>query len=122
MAVNLNRFKEFNAMHGHVRGDELLVEVSEIISGEMDKLDVPCRVGGKWHILLVGHQEENARKIADGIIRSFKEVPSDKRSITNLSIGLSDYRVGEGEKTLIERVDDALHQARRLGGDACRAM
>lgn len=122
MAVNLNRFKEFNAMNGHVKGDELLVEVSEIISGEMDKLDVPCRVGGRWHILLAGQQEEGARKVADGIIRSFQEMPSEKRSITNLSIGLSTYRLGEGEKTLIERVDDALHEARRQGGDACRAM
>lgn len=119
MVVQINRFKEFNAMHGHVQGDELLVEVSEIINNELEKLDVPCRVGGKWHVLLVGEDEQAAKKIADGIIESFENLPSVGSSVTNLSIGLSMYRAGEGEKALIVRVDDALLEARRLGGNSC---
>ena len=120
MVVQINRFKEFNAMHGHVQGDEFLVEVSEIINNEPEKLDVPCRVGGKWHVLLVGEDEQAAKKIADGIIESFENLPSVGSSVTNLSIGLSMYRAGEGEKALIVRVDDALLEARRLGGNSCR--
>ena len=120
MVVQINRFKEFNAMHGHVQGDEFLVEVSEIINNEPEKLDVPCRVGGKWHVLLVGEDEQAAKKIADGIIESFENLPSVGSSVTNLSIGLSMYRAGEGEKVLIVRVDDALLEARRLGGNSCR--
>ena len=120
MVVQINRFKEFNAMHGHVQGDEFLVEVSEIINNELEKLDVPCRVGGKWHVLLVGEDEQAAKKIADGIIESFENLPSVGSSVTNLSIGLSMYRAGEGEKALIVRVDDALLEARRLGGNSCR--
>ena len=120
MVVQINRFKEFNAMHGHVQGDEFLVEVSEIINNELEKLDVPCRVGGKWHVLLVGEDEQAAKKIADGIIESFENLPSVGSSVTNLSIGLSMYRAGEGEKVLIVRVDDALLEARRLGGNSCR--
>ena len=119
MVVQINRFKEFNAMHGHVQGDEFLVEVSEIINNELEKLDVPCRVGGKWHVLLVGEDEQAAKKIADGIIESFENLPSVGSSVTNLSIGLSMYRAGEGEKALIVRVDDALLEARRLGGNSC---
>lgn len=122
MVVQINRFKEFNAMHGHVQGDELLVEVSEIINNELEKLDVPCRVGGKWHVLLVGEDEQAAKKIADGIIESFENLPSVGSSVTNLSIGLSMYRAGEGEKALIVRVDDALLEARRLGGNFCRII
>jgi len=120
MVVQINRFKEFNAMHGHVQGDEFLVEVSEIINNELEKLDVPCRVGGKWHVLLVGEDEQAAKEIADGIIESFENLPSVGSSVTNLSIGLSMYRAGEGEKALIVRVDDALLEARRLGGNSCR--
>jgi diguanylate cyclase (GGDEF)-like protein len=122
MVVQINRFKEFNAMHGHVQGDEFLVEVSEIINNELEKLDVPCRVGGKWHVLLVGEDEQAAKKIADGIIESFENLPSVGSSVTNLSIGLSMYRAGEGEKTLIVRVDDALLEARRFGGNSCRIV
>ena len=122
MQINLNRFKEFNAMHGHVMGDEFLVKVSEIINSELDSLDVPCRVGGKWHVLLVGEDEKAAEKISKAIIQSFESLSSVGNSATNLSIGLSMYQAGEGEKYLIERVDNALREARRLGGNSCRIM
>jgi diguanylate cyclase (GGDEF)-like protein len=122
MIINLNKFKDFNAMHGHVQGDEFLIEISEIINNELEKLDVPCRVGGKWYVLLVGEDEQASKKIADGIIDSFENLSSVGSSVTNLSIGLSMYRGGEGEKALIVRVDDALMEARRLGGNSCRVI
>lgn len=122
MQVNLNRFKELNAMLGHVKGDEHLVEVSEIIHKELGSLDVPCRIGGKWNVLLVGEDLEAAKDIADRIIKSFKALSSPGSSVTNLSIGLSLYREGEGEKDLIERVDSALMEARRLGPNSCRIV
>jgi len=122
MQVNLNRFKELNAMLGHVKGDEHLVEVSEIINKELGSLDVPCRVGGKWNVLLVGEDLQAAKDIADRIIKSFKALSSPGSSVTNLSIGLSLYREGEGEKALIERVDSALMEARRLGPNSCRIV
>ena len=122
MLVNLNRFKELNAMLGHVKGDEHLVEVSEIINNELGSLDVPCRVGGKWNVLLVGEDLEAAKDVADRIIASFEKLSSPGSSVTNLSIGLSMYHPGEGEKSLIERVESALHEARRLGPNACRIV
>ena len=120
MMINLNRFKEFNTMYGHVKGDELLVEVSETINSQLGKLDVACRVGGKWYVLLVGDDEQAAKSIADGIIESFGNLSFAGSSVLSLSIGLSVYHAGEGEKALIERVDDALLEARRLGGNSCR--
>ena len=120
MMINLNRFKEFNTMYGHVKGDELLVEVSETINSKLAKLDVPCRVGGKWYVLLVGDDEQAAKSIADGIIESFGNLSFAGSSVFSLSIGLSAYHAGEGEKALIERVDGALLEARRLGGNSCR--
>ena len=122
MQINLNRFKELNAMLGHVKGDEHLVEVSEVINNELGSLDVPCRVGGKWNVLLVGEDLDAAKDIADRIMASFKELSSPGSSITNLGIALSMYQPGEGEKALIERVDGALHEARRLGPNSCRIV
>lgn len=122
MVLNLNKFKEFNAMQGHVKGDQLLIEMSEIIRNELDNLDVPCRVGGRWHVVMVGEDGQSARRKVDRIIESFEKLPAEQRSITHLSIGLSFYQKGEGEKALIERVDDALMEARRSGGNAVRII
>ncbi|MGD8353046.1 MAG: sensor domain-containing diguanylate cyclase [Pseudomonadota bacterium] len=122
MLINLNRFKELNAMLGHVKGDEHLIEVSEIISKELGSLDIPCRFGGKWSVLLIGEDLQAAKDIADRIIESFKKLSSPASSVTNLSIGLSVYHPGEGEKALIERVEGALLEARRLGPNSCRIV
>jgi len=118
MDIRLNKFKEYNAMHGHLKGDEMLLVVSELIDNELCNLDVPCRVGSKWHVLLVGEDEEAARQMAGRIIKAKNNlsIPEDS---TTLSIGLSMYRDKEGERALIGRVDDALREARREGGDAC---
>lgn len=119
MDIRLNKFKEFNAMYGHVKGDELLLAVSEVIDGELCNLDVPCRVGSKWHVLLVGEDEEAARQIAEKIIKAKNELSIPGDSATSLSIGLSMYRDKEGEKALISRVEDALREARREGRSVC---
>jgi diguanylate cyclase (GGDEF)-like protein len=119
MDIKLNKFKEFNAMYGHVKGDELLMAVSEAIDGELCNLDVPCRVGSKWHVLLVGEDEEAARQIAERIIQAKNKLSIPGDSATSLSIGLSMYRDKEGEKALISRVEDALREARREGGETC---
>jgi diguanylate cyclase (GGDEF)-like protein len=119
MDIRINKFKEYNAMYGHLKGDELLIAVSEIIDTELGNLDVACRVGSKWHLLLVGEGEEAARQIAERIIAAKNKLSIPGDSGTSLSVGLSMYKDEEGEKALISRVEDALLEARRQGGDTC---
>jgi len=118
MEIGLNKFKDYNSMYGHVKGDELLVDVSEIIRGELDALDVPCRVSSGWHVVLAGKDKTASHRIAEGILAAIeKKGPVDNFSI-NLSIGLSMYQKGEGEMDFINRVEDCLREARRQGGNA----
>ena len=118
MQVKLNKFKEFNAVHGHIKGDQLLVEISDIIRNKLCNLDVPCRVGPDWHILLVGEDNEAARSIAEAILSDMDARLQMGDPVISLSIGLSTYVPGEGEKTFIQRVENSLMEARRKGGNA----
>ena len=118
MQAKLNKFKEFNAVHGHTKGDRLLAEVSDIIRDQLCNLDVPCRVGPDWHILLVGENQEAARGIAQAILSDMDARPQTGDPAVSLSIGLSTYVRGEGEKTLIQRVENSLMEARRKGGNS----
>ncbi len=119
MDIRINKFKEYNAMYGHLKGDELLIAVSEIIDSELGNLDVACRVGSKWYVLLVGEGEEAARQVAEKIIAAKNKLSIPGDLGTSLSIGLSTYKEAEGEKALINRVEDALLEARRQAGDIC---
>jgi len=118
MQVKLNKFREFNAMHGHMKGDRLLIEVSEIIRDKLCNLDIPCRVGSEWHVLLVGENKEAARGIAEAILADMDARQQTGDPTVTLSIGLSVYTRGEGEKTLIQRVERSLMEARRKGGNS----
>jgi diguanylate cyclase (GGDEF)-like protein len=118
MQVKLNKFKELNAMHGHIKGDQLLVDVSEIIMDKLCNLDIPCRVGSEWHVLLVGEDREAARGIVEAILSDMDARPQTGDTTVTLSIGLSTYMRGEGEKPLIQRVESALMEARRKGGNS----
>jgi diguanylate cyclase (GGDEF)-like protein len=118
MTITVNKFKEYNSMHGHIRGDELLIAVSEIIRGELDVLDVPCRVGSKWHVVLTGRDSDDAETVARRMVRAMEKSPPEADSSITIGIGASAYQKGEGEKALIARVDDALREARRQGGNS----
>ena len=120
MEIRLNRFKEYNSMHGHVKGDSLLEDVSGIILNRLCNLDVPCRIGSKWHVLLVGEDEDASKSIAEGIIEDMNAHVEKGGLPVSLSIGISTYMRGEGEKTLIQRTENSLREARRLGGSAFR--
>lgn len=119
MQVKLNKFKEFNAVHGHALGDRLLVEISDMIRDKLCNLDIPCRVGADWYILLVGEDQEAARGIAQAILSDMDARPQTGDPAVSLSIGMSTYVRGEGEKALIQRVENSLLEARRKGGNSC---
>ncbi len=117
--IRLNKFKEYNSMHGHVEGDELLLGVSTIIKGAVGELDIPCREGSKWHIALIGYDPKAARECAEKILEGMNELETIGGPAISLCIGVSTYNPGEGEKELIGRVEKALSEARRRGPNTC---
>lgn len=118
--VYLNKFKDYNSMHGHIKGDELLVDVSTIIKGAVGELDIPCREGSKWYIVLVGYDQKAARECAEKILEGINELGTIGDPAVSLCVGVSTYNPGEGEKELIRRVEKALSEARREGPNTCR--
>lgn len=120
LEIRLNKFKEYNSMHGHIKGDELLFEVSTIIKGAVGELDIPCREGSKWHIVLVNYNKKAAGECAERILEGMNNLGTVGDPAVSLCIGVSTYNPGEGEKELIRRVEKALNEARREGPNTCR--
>ena len=116
MDIKLNKFKEYNSMNGHVKGDDLLVRVSKIVSDKLCELDIPCRVGPNWHVILVGENQEAAAAIAQEILTDVEKLAAGENTKVTMSIGLSTYNKGEKERDLLRRVENAMQEARRQGG------
>jgi diguanylate cyclase (GGDEF)-like protein len=119
MEVRLNHLREYNSGEGHARGDEALIAFSRVIRAAVDDIDVACRSGSKWYVLLTGKDAKAARKTAEAIVAAAKALPARGNPPLALSVGVAVYEKGEGEDDFVNRAREALTEARRKGGTAC---
>ncbi len=120
MEVRLNKFKEYNSMHGHVKGDALLLKVSSIIKDSVGVLDIPCREGSKWHVALVGYEPPALEECGKEILGAVEQMGPVGDPPVSICMGIAAYVRNEGEKELIRKVENALQEARREGPNTCR--
>lgn len=121
LEVRLNHMKEFNSAEGHAKGDEALKGFSNAIRAGLDDIDVPCRSGSKWYVLLTGKDAAAAARAAEKIVAAAKELPARGNPRLTISVGVATYEKGEGEQDFVNRVGEALLEARRKGGFALHA-
>lgn len=118
--LDVDQFKEYNDLHGHQAGDDLLVETAKLLTGAIrENVDSAFRYGGDEFVLLLPHlPTEQAMTVAERI--------RDKYTLlgltpTSLSIGIARFleRLGSIEQDIqdmIHRSDDALYSAKKNRG------
>ncbi len=116
LAVRLNHLREYNAAVGNAKGDEALRAFSALVRQVSEEIDIPCRSGSKWYVLLTGKDAAAARKVGERLVASAKALPALGDPRLTLSVGAATYEKGEGEIDFVNRAGEALVEARRLGG------
>lgn len=123
MMLNLDRFKHINESMGHEAGDQLLIQVAELLRQQITPVDMLARLGGdEFAILLpMTSTQQDAERIAQQLItvldRSFEVC--GRRYFTTASIGIAiapDH--GAQAEQLIRHADTALHHAKKNGRNA----
>ena len=91
--MDLDQFKVVNDTCGHVAGDELLRQISSIISGKIRKHDTLARLGGDEFGLLLSYcNVSSAQKIIEEIrheVNDFRFVWEDKIFSIGISVGMT---------------------------------
>jgi diguanylate cyclase len=119
LSIDLDHFKSVNDTLGHPVGDSTLHDAAAIIQGSMRSVDRLGRFGGEEFIaLLTGASSEVGRLVAERIRHAvechhWREL-GDGRKLT-LSAGMTAYRRGDSVRSLLERADAALYEAKRAG-------
>jgi len=123
IAVDLDRFKPVNDVHGHAAGDAILVALAARVRGVLEPGEVFCRTGGDEFVALRGGvlNEAEAKRFAERL-RGAMLKPVDWKG-SRLSVGASmgvclHPRDGADADTLLSRVDLALYRAKAAPGDA----
>ncbi|WP_029898183.1 sensor domain-containing diguanylate cyclase [Desulfohalovibrio reitneri] len=120
---DIDDFKRVNDVHGHVAGDEVLKALASGYREHLRENDMLARWGGEEFLLLLpGCDDAQAGRVADKLLRLLREEPVGPDGGITISFGVTGYLPGEKRETVLERVDQALHQAKSGGKDRLVAL
>ncbi len=119
--IDLDGFKQVNDKHGHLSGDKVLKQFSEIIKKHVRTTDAVIRYAGdEFVMLLPGAQPQRAMDVANKIVAAIDgfafESAESARLHLSLSIGIAMYPDDHDDPNkLIDLADKALYLAKRRG-------
>jgi diguanylate cyclase (GGDEF)-like protein len=120
LLFDLDHFKSINDTHGHVAGDQVLIELAGLVQGMLRTEDVFARYGGEeFAVMLRGIKLEDAGVLAERLRRNIEgysfPLPGQGQPVT-VSIGVASLDNDMSEPTnLIEAADEALYAAKKAG-------
>lgn len=129
LAIDLDRFKAVNDTYGHPVGDQVLVELSRRVTGQIREVDLAFRHGGEEFMVLLPETdaaggaavaERLGRAVAD---RPFKVSDGGSGLELNITVSVGIAVMGEHADTAagaLAAADEALYAAKAAGRDTWR--
>ncbi len=124
LLIDIDLFKLINDHHGHLVGDDVIAEVAHQIRTAVRNNDDVIRWGGEEFLVLLPNCDlSNATRIASSILsmvatqhlRSDTALPN-----VTVSIGVTSFAQFETRQAFLNRVDNALYQAKTAGRNQVR--
>jgi len=117
--ADVDDFKRVNDNYGYNIGDEVLVEIANVLKGCLRSEDVCARWGGEEFLLLLPEtMNEGAETVAQKICQSvaMTEFRVHKPGIrVTISLGISEYSHGQTTFECISEAEQALLKAKQSG-------
>ncbi|MEJ0023321.1 MAG: EAL domain-containing protein [Alphaproteobacteria bacterium] len=119
VAIELDRFKQINNLHGRAVGDELLIAVAGLLRKEVSSGGLAAGLGGEQFMLALPHQDEQTLIARLSTLAAAFDAPFSLLgqeitvgAILGIALGPRD---GADAETLMERADAALYRTREEG-------
>jgi diguanylate cyclase len=127
LMIDIDHFKLFNDRFGHLMGDTVLRLISVALRQSVKKEDFAARYGGEeFAIILFSGDLSDAVALAEDIRTKIMSRELKKRStganlgVMTVSIGVAAYRPGDRARSLLERADALLYEAKHSGRNCTR--
>jgi diguanylate cyclase (GGDEF)-like protein len=119
LIFDIDHFKRVNDGYGHLAGDQILRGIAECCRIHLRSVDVLCRYGGEEFVVFLPETTADvAQVVAERLRRTVMETPFPTDAVPlniTISIGAAQANERDTLKTLIERADQALYEAKRSG-------
>jgi len=116
LMFDIDHFKRANDTYGHHAGDNVLIEMAQIIRNNTRKPDVLARWGGEEFILLTpGIDISQALVLAEKLRTLVANHIFPIVGHITISIGVTQYMSFDSSESLVKRTDDAMYRAKESG-------
>jgi len=116
LLFDLDDFKAYNDIHGHLEGDKVLKSVAQAVLKSIRRMDSAYRYGGdEFTVILPGATQEEAAQVAERIRKSFENIPYLQQ--IKLSIGLVEFNPQYDLTSFVKQADEAMYTAKKMGGN-----
>ena len=124
--MDIDYFKQYNDLYGHLKGDDALIQVASAINESLYRSeDFAARYGGEeFVVVLPGLDEENlitvAQRIKSNIAKlNIQHCYNNAEGMLTLSVGvcLTKANADNHSKMMLKAADEALYEAKKSGRD-----
>lgn len=115
LAIDVDRFKDYNDKHGHLAGDTLLKRLAPILTRNLRRTeDLAARYGGEeFLVVLPGADAEVARQVGEALRE--KVATSSLGATISVGVAAETPRTGRVVTELVALADAALYRAKEAG-------
>ena len=122
LMLDLDTFKDFNDTYGHIKGDDVLSRLGQVIKRCVRDPDSAYRYGGdEFTIMLPMTTSEEgivtAKRIQTELRKEAFSPTLDQNIYMTVSIGLAQYKLKEEMKAYVHRIDHLMYRAKQNGRD-----
>ena len=118
--IDVDHFKKFNDMEGHVYGDQALKKIAQLLTSNLRKTDFLARYGGEEFVLMLTETKPEGGMEKCERLRALVETTDfqgkKESAFLSISLGVALYPAhGESVEDLIKAADLALYEAKENG-------
>jgi diguanylate cyclase (GGDEF)-like protein len=126
--LDLDNFKAVNDTYGHLKGDEVLIDLGDLISRNSRRYDLVSRIGGEeFAVIISGVGIFKAEQMLDRLLAQIRELEFSTPDGTgkfgiSCSAGVTSYKglIEIKPHELIDEADKALYEAKNSGKDCVK--
>ncbi len=122
LVFDLDNFKLVNDRFGHQEGDQVLIAFGEVLQSCLRDSDYAFRFGGdEFCCLLIDSNAKANKRVADRITKALAKHATFNQHGVSCSVGSTSFIQSDDARSLFERADKALYQAKQAGKNMFKA-